>query len=77
MRTLTCLHHPNLRWLTKQEACSPIGQYTGARNIFFVGQPVDGPLKHSAYNPKDGTLVHECACSPSDLRFAPDDEGAY
>lgn len=76
MRTLTCLHHPNLRWYTKPEACNPDGSYNGARNIFFVGQPVEGPLKHAQYDPKTNTLATECACSPSDLRFAPDDQGA-
>lgn len=75
MRTLTCIHHPNLRWLTKGIACNANGSYNGARNIFFVGQPVEGPLRHSTYNPKDGTLVSECLCPPSDLRFAPDDQG--
>lgn len=75
MRTLTCIHHPKLRWLTKQEAVTDIGQYTGARNILFQGEKVDTYLGTSHFN-ADG-LVVECSCAPTDLRFAPEDKVDY
>lgn len=74
MRTLTCIAHPDLRWLCKNEGVNSDGSYNGRRNIFFVGGLVEGPLQHSRYDSKTGTVHHECACPPSDLRFAPDDK---
>lgn len=34
--TLTCVNHPMLRWSCKSIAVNNIGQYNGARNIFYL-----------------------------------------
>jgi hypothetical protein len=77
MRLLTCIHHPRLRWLCKTEGVNSIGQYTGQRNIFFQGAiQNDGSIDVMIAMEKGGILiVPECACPPSDLRFAPEDKG--
>ncbi len=59
---LTCIHHPSLRWRTKEVAANAIGQYNGARNIFFEG------CKGAS-----SSDTKECNCSPQDLRFAPEE----
>lgn len=69
MRTLTCIHHPSLRWLCKTEGVNSIGQYTGQRNIFYQGEK-----DYTSFS--DKKWIPECKCPPSDLRFAPEDEGA-
>lgn len=57
--TLTCKHHPELRWSCKSIAFNyPDGGYNGARHIFFNG----------AVNDK---YAPECSCPPSDLILAP------
>lgn len=63
--TLTCKHHPELRWNTKAIAC-PNGQgYNGARNIFYNGAPNSTIDKYPC----------ECSCPPSDLIWAPEEDG--
>lgn len=83
--TLTCINHPNLRWSCKEIAVNSIGQYNGARNIFFCGtvekKDADiAAIEKWATNAIVGTRltgigtdVSECPCSPSDLRFAPEE----
>ena len=57
---LTCINHANLRWQCKEIAVNAIGQYNGARNIFYNGN-------------LDGLYPPECSCPASDLRFAPEE----
>ena len=65
--TLTCLHHPNLRWSCKEIAVDSIGRYNGARNIFYIGTAEDlESEKWVASEP-------ECTCKASDLRFSPEE----
>ena len=52
--SLTCKHHPHLRWSTKNIA--PIG----ARNIFFKGEAKDTRIMAMMY-------ASECSCPSSDL----------
>ena len=58
--TLTCKHHPNLRWSCKEIAYSPGYGYNGQRSIFFNGT-------------QDDVHIAECACPPTDLILAPED----
>lgn len=58
---LTCTNHPELRWMTKEEAIST-GRYTGARRLFFRGLESDNGF----------ASVPECPCPTSDLRVLPD-----
>ena len=63
--SLTCIHHPALRWQCKSIATNRNGSYNGARHIFYNGVPrADG---------KGFDYVPECSCPPSDLRFAPEE----
>lgn len=82
--SLTCIHHPNLRWQCKSIAVNSIGQYNGARNIFFNGsvEKRDADLQAIGEFIKAepgtrlttlGADVPECTCPPSDLRFAPEE----
>ena len=73
---LTCKHHPALRWMCKEIAFSGDGYgYNGARNIFFLGECCEGPLRHSTYFPdRAQPIVKECECSPRDLIRAPEDK---
>jgi len=59
--TLTCLHHPELRWSCKSIAVNERGQYNGLRHIFFLGE-----VKKEKY-------VDECKCKAADLRFYPEE----
>ena len=52
--TLTCRHHPELRWHCKEIAFTDEGGYNGSRNIFFYGRA-------------DGTFTDECQCPARDL----------
>jgi hypothetical protein len=53
--------------MCKEIAVNSIGQYNGARNIFYLGTP-----KENATSGFDCTWNEpECKCSPVDLRFAP------
>jgi hypothetical protein len=82
---LTCLNHPNLRWQCKSIAVNSIGQYNGARNIFFLGsaEKADKDIADIGdffKNAKVGEALTtlgadcpECTCPPSDLRFAPEE----
>ena len=54
---LTCIHHPELRWQCKSIAVNALGQYNGARHIFY----------------RSGEIAPECSCSPSALRFSPEE----
>lgn len=74
MAILTCTHHPRLRWYCKDIACNADGSYNGARNIFFFGfrAPEDSALNWTHYDKTTGETAEECACPPSDLRFAPE-----
>lgn len=79
MITLTCRNHTNLRWLAKAIAVNDDGSYNGRRNIFFVGVPCDGPLRHSVVihgENGDVSIAQECPCSPRDLTFADDTQRA-
>lgn len=84
---LMCLNHPNLRWQCKSIAVNNIGQYNGARNIFFLGshkradEALDA-IGDWAKNGKPGDALDiskvmadepECQCPSSDLRFAPEE----
>ena len=60
--SLTCINHPNLRWQCKEIAVNKLGQYTGARNIFYNGG-----------NTEETEFASECSCPPSNLRFAPEE----
>lgn len=63
--TLTCKHHPLLRWSTKAIAWSGDknqGHYNGSRNIFFLGTLPD-------LNPN----VFECSCPSHELVIAPEE----
>lgn len=71
MRTLTCIHHPKLRWLCKNEGVNKDGSYNGNRNIHFMGE-VDPTIGYTRLT-KEG-IVDECDCPPSDLRFASEDK---
>lgn len=53
-----CVNHPELRWLTKFEAISPNGRYTGTRFIFF----------DAGKSPNDSI---ECNCPGTMLRAMP------
>lgn len=44
---LTCINHPELRWFCKEIAVNAIGQYNGARNIFFDGTGPECPCPPS------------------------------
>lgn len=68
--TLTCLNHPDLRWSCKEIAVTKIGQYNGARNIFYLGTVQETRLSDGSFDYK--WQVPECKCSPADLRFAPE-----
>jgi len=37
---LTCINHPELRWSCKSIAVNHLGQYNGARNIFYLTEEV-------------------------------------
>lgn len=68
---LTCEHHPELRWSTKEVAVSD-GRYNGARHLYFNGTP-SGEGMYS-----DGSGLHckpaqECDCPTACLRVAPED----
>lgn len=65
MLSLTCRHHPELRWSCKSIAFTPGHGYNGARNIFFFGND-----KHEEIT-EDGTRIRECSCPPTDLILAP------
>lgn len=65
--TLTCIHHPKLRWYCKEVAVDKDGRYNGARNIFFDGS-LDDPNTI-----RTNTKEVECKCKSSDLRFAPEE----
>jgi hypothetical protein len=85
---LTCKHHPNLRWSTKECAVNADGSYNGLRNIFFNGEPSGRGMYHDgsgldcttfveerneAGQVTGGRIVDECNCPPSDLIRAPED----
>lgn len=70
--TLTCLHHPNLRWSCKEIAVGDNGAYNGMRSIFFVGA-ADGPLPKDEHGNEYLPYVGECSCPAADLRFAPEE----
>jgi len=58
--TLTCKHHPELRWSCKSIAYNyPQGGYNGARHLFF--------------NLMDTHPGIECKCKASDLILAPEE----
>lgn len=75
-RSLTCRHHPNLRWSTKSVAWSirPDGSgfYNGSRNIFFCGE-VDGTGLYSDGSGVSCRSAAECSCPASDLILSPED----
>ena len=52
--TLTCRHHPALRWTCKSIAFSPGWGYNGQRHIFF-----HGPGDECSCSPKDLILAPE------------------
>jgi hypothetical protein len=62
---LTCKHHPQLRWSTKNIA--PIG----ARSIFFDGDVTSNGERYRYVPNGDGTerieWIEECACPITDL----------
>jgi hypothetical protein len=64
--TLTCKHHPQLRWTCKSIAFTPGQGYNQLRHIFFhgarQGEP-DSPMQPA----------NECPCSAADLVLAPED----
>lgn len=77
MAILTCKNHPDLRWSCKDLAITN-GKYNGSRNIFFGGISTgrmydDGSGLACMHLNMDGSLVHECSCSFSDLILAPED----
>lgn len=61
--TLTCKHHPELRWNCKSVAFTPGHGYNGSRSIFF-----NGKCDYNEY-----PTVKECDCSPADLILAPEE----
>lgn len=69
---LTCCNHPHLRWICKEIAVNGLGQYNGARNIFYLGTiPDNGDPMHCTWSEP------ECPCKPSELRFAPECEARF
>ena len=78
-RILTCKNHPKLRWSTKTEAWA--GFYTGARNIFFKGEPTEKGMYHDNsgldcsiyFKERTDPIVTECPCDSSSLVLAPED----
>lgn len=72
--TLTCRHHPDLRWSCKEVAWTRrpdgTGYYNQSRNIFFLGVETarpDGTPGGFTEIDEDGTLIRECKCPASDL----------
>lgn len=69
--SLTCKHHPELRWTSKSIAWSSrptqddpkAGYWNGSRNIFF----------NPPYPNNDGVM--ECSCKASELILAPEETG--
>jgi hypothetical protein len=67
--SLTCSHHPDLRWSTKEIAVDSNGRYNGRRNLFFSGSTT---VSHPASLPPE-YFVRECTCSADALRFSPEE----
>lgn len=81
MAILTCKHHPNLRWSTKDIAITD-GKYNGSRSIFFCGEPTGEGMYHDGsglhcstyFMGRENPIVKECSCPASDLILAPEDK---
>ena len=58
MVTLTCKHHPELRWHTKAISWDDSYGYLGIRNIFFQDIVGEG---------EEARFIKECSCPASDL----------
>jgi hypothetical protein len=76
--SMTCKHHPELRWSAKSIAVNNDGSYNGCRSIMFGGIIEDktSPF-HSDMSGVACTRVGsppECRCSPKDLIFSPEDK---
>lgn len=67
---LTCINHPNLRWMCKEIAWTVredgSGYYNGMRNIFFLGELPEGETNNLAATRKHSP---ECPCKATALRL--------